>query len=332
MPFQPSQSSVHVNRPLTNISLAMLQDPGAFAALRAFHNIGVDKQSDVYYKYDRGYWNRSEVKQRAPATEVATAGWTVDATNTYLCKEFGLGKDIPDPVRANADAPLRLDSEATTFLTQQMLIFKEKEFARQYLTTGVWWRDEVGVAANPTAQQFIKWNDYTNSDPIANVREWKREMLQNTGQEPKVLMLGRDVYDVLLDHPDIVDRIKYGQQPGSNSIVTRAILAALFELDEIIVSNAIENTANEGAANVHSFIVGAGRGLLLYRPASPGLMTPAPGYHFSWRGLDGAFNDLGTTISRFRMDLKKADRIEIASAFDMKLVSGELATYISAAV
>lgn len=331
MPFQPSQSAVHVNRPLTNVSLAMMQDPDSFAAVRAFRNIGVDKQSDVFFRYDRGYWNRSEVQLRAPATEVKTGGYVVDNL-TYLCKEYGLGKDIPDQVRANADAPLQLDSEATRWLTLQMLLFKEKQFAGTFLTTGVWWRDEVGVASGPTAQQFIKWSDYTNSDPIANIREWKREMRQNTGMEPGVLMLGRDVYDTLLDHPDIIDRLKYGQTPGSPAIATRQTLASLFELDEIIVSSAIENTANEGATNAHSFIVGAGRGLLLYRPSSAGLLTPAPGYHFSWRGLDGAFNDLGTAISRFRMDLKKADRIEIAAAFDMKLVAGELATYISAAL
>jgi hypothetical protein len=153
-------------------------------------------------------------------------------------------------------------------------------------------------------------------------------MVANTGQEPRVMVVARNVYDALLDHVDVIDRLKYGQTPGSPAIATKAALAALFDLDEIIVSSAIENTAMEGVANVHAFIVPAGVALLLYRPPTPGLLTPAPGYHFSWRGLDGAFNDLGTAIARYRMELKRADRVEINSAFDMALVSNELATYI----
>ena len=314
MPFQPSQSSVHVNRPLTNVSLAMLQDPAAFAVLRAFRNIGVDKQSDVYFKYDRSYWNRSEMKLRAPATEAPTGGYTVDASNTYNCRVYSLGKDIPDEVRANADAPLNLDSETTRWLTGQALIFKEKQFATSFLTTSVWWKDKTGVAAAPTADQFVKWSDLANSDPIKDVRGWKREILANTGQEARVLMLGRDVYDTLLDHPDIIDRIKYGQTQPGPAIVTSQTLAAVFDLDDIVVSSAIENTANEGATAAHSFIVGAGKGLLLHRPPSPGLMTPAPAYHWSWRGLDGAYNNLGVAISRYRIDIRRCDRVEINGA------------------
>ena len=50
MPYsQPSRGDVHVNRPLTNISIAFMQSMANFISARVFPNIGVEKKSDVYF-------------------------------------------------------------------------------------------------------------------------------------------------------------------------------------------------------------------------------------------------------------------------------------------
>ena len=54
----PTISSVHTNRPLTNISIAWRQAATDFVADRVFPIIPVQKQSDLYYVYDRSYWYR----------------------------------------------------------------------------------------------------------------------------------------------------------------------------------------------------------------------------------------------------------------------------------
>ena len=46
---QPTVSQVHVNRPLTNISVAFAQAATSFAAERVFPRIPVAKQSDRYF-------------------------------------------------------------------------------------------------------------------------------------------------------------------------------------------------------------------------------------------------------------------------------------------
>ena len=94
--------------------------------------------------------------------------------------------------------------------------------------------------------------------------------------------------------------------------------------------DAIENTANEGATNVHAFI-GGKHALLLYTPATPGLMTPSAGYTFTWTGLLGG-GALGTRISRMRVELRKADRVEIEMAFDQKQVAADLGYFFLTAV
>ena len=327
--MQPTVSDVHVNAPLTMISIAFLQDATSFVAARVFPNIPVSKQSDRYYVYNRGDFNRDEMQLRAPATESAGGGYTLDNTPTYFANRYSFHRDIPDEIRANADAVLNPDREAVAFVTHKALIRREKLFASNFFTTGVWTTDYTGVASAPSTNQMLQWNN-ANSTPIEDIRFGKRTIRESTGVESNKLVLGRATYDRLLDHPEIIDRIKYGQTPGSPAKSNLQILASLFEVDEILVMNAIENTAAEGQTAVHSFI-GGKKALLLYSPTAPGLMTPAAGYTMSWTGLMGNGIE-GNRIRTFRLEQLGADRIEIDMCFDMKKVSADLGFFWNSAV
>src|ERR1043166_7449485 len=104
--MQPTPGDVYVNTPLTNISIAMLQSADSFIGTSAFPNIPVSKQSDAYFSYDRGYFNRDEMKERAPGTESEGSGYQVDANQTYYCRVYAFHKDVHDQLRANADAAI----------------------------------------------------------------------------------------------------------------------------------------------------------------------------------------------------------------------------------
>ena len=71
---EPTLGSVHVNRPLTNISQAYIQDSADFVADKIFPVVPVQKQSDRYFVYTKGDWFRDEAQIRAPATESAGGG------------------------------------------------------------------------------------------------------------------------------------------------------------------------------------------------------------------------------------------------------------------
>lgn len=325
----PTPGDVHVNAPLTNISIAFLQNSANFVATNVFPNIPVQKQSDRYYVYERGDFNRDEMQLRAPATASSGGGYTLDNTPTYFANRFSFHKDIPDELRANADAVLSPDREAAEFITHKALIKREKLFSNTYFKTGVWTYQRAGVAGTPTTGQFKKWNDAT-STPIKDVRLGKAAIAQSTGFEPNKLVMGRSVYDAIVDHPEVIDRLKYGQTAGAPAMASRQALASLFAVDEILIMNAIENTAAEGATAAHSFI-GGNHCLLTYSTNAPGLMTPSAGYTFSWTGLLGSGAD-GNRIKSFRMEDRSADRVEIDMCFDMKLVSADLGQFWSDAV
>lgn len=320
--MNPTPGDVHVNTPLTNISIAYIQEANNFIADRVFPNIPVTKQSDRYYTYDRGYFNRDEMALRAPGAESAGGHYTVDSTPTYFAPVYAFHHDIPDQRRANADSVLEPDQEATQLVTAKALIKREKLFVSKYFAGSLWTSDVDGVSSGENnSTTFRQWND-ANSNPIENVRAAKTTVLQRTGFEPNTLVIGRQVFDALCDHPDIVDRVKYGQTPGTPADIQVGDLQALFKLPRILVMNSVENTANEGQTNSHAFI-GGKKALLCYSAPTPGLMTPTAGYTFSWTGYTGAAS-LGQRIKRFRMEKLAADRVEIEMAFDQKLVAADL--------
>ncbi len=328
----PTARDVHVNTPLTNISIAFLQSADTFVASRVFPSVPVTKQSDRFYTYERGDFNRDEMELRAPGTESAGGGYRIDNTPTYFADVFAFHKDIPDQIRANADSVLQLDREATEFNAHKALIKKEGIFASNFLVNSVWTFNEAGVAAAPGANQFLQWNDAA-STPIEDIRVAMTEQQQSTGFRPNTLIFTRPVFDQIIDHPDIVDRVKYGTQDseGSVSLVDVGELSALWKIPRIMVMDAIVNTADEGQTNVHDFI-GGKVALLVYSAPRPGLMVPSGGYDFNWTGLLGSTGGLGTRISKFRMESLKADRVEIEMAFDLKLVAADMGTLFRTAV
>lgn len=324
---QPSRSDVHVDRPLTEISIAFLQSADNFVADKAFPILPVSKQSDQYFTYDRGMFNRDEAEELAPGARAAAANYTL-STDTYNAKVWALAKDVADQVRANADSPLSLDKEATEFLAVKMLIRKERNFASSHFITGVWTTERAGVASSVSGTQFLRW-DVASSTPIEDMRAAVRAVHVLTGFRPDRLVLGREVYDALLDHPDIIGRIDRGQTSGP-AVAMRDSLAALFELKQILVMDSIYNSAAEGATNVHAFI-GGKNALLLYTPASPGLMTPSAGYTFAWSGLLGS-GATGTRVKRIRMEPEASDRIQIEMSFDQKQIAADLGAFFLNAV
>lgn len=326
MPLLPEGGALYVNAPLTDISVAYQQRANDYVAGQVFPSIPVNKQGGLYYKYDKGDWFRSIAGVRAPATETPGGGWNV-STDTYYSDVYGVHKDIDDQTRANADSIFSLDRDATQWVTQNLLLKRDQVFMATYFTTGVW-TDITGVSGSPTGAQVKQW-DASGSTPIEDIRAQSTAMKKSTGYRPNTLVLGPEVYDVLLDHSTILERIKYTER----GMISNALLASLFGVERVIVADAIQNTANQAAGSdtpTMSFLAGKSA-LLCYVNRTPSLMQPSAGYLFGWNGLLGA-GSIGTRIKRFRMEAIASDRIEGEMAWDMKVVAADLGTFFATVV
>lgn len=327
MPTNPNYRQVHIDAALTNMSVAYIQSETAFVADKVFPVVPVQKQSDRYFVYKREDWFRDEAKLRAPATESAGGGYDIDNTPSYYCDKWAYHKDVTEEDRVNADVPLNPDEDAMQFVTQKLLLRREIQWAAKYFTTGVWSTEKTGVASAPAAGQFLQWNDAA-STPIEDVDTAQTNIQELTGFKPNVLVLGTWVYKALKNHPDILDRIKYTQR----GVVTPELLAALFDVEKVVIAGAVKNTAAKGATASYSFILGK-HALLAYAAPRPAIKTPSAGYIFAWKGLLGA-NAYGGRILRIPAPLLGlgTERIEGEMAFDIKVVAADLGAFFANAV
>ena len=334
----PTVGDVHVNRPLTNISVGYVQDAQDFVANNVFPSIPVTNRSDVYFKYHRGDFFRNQMQLRAPSTPAAAGGYKL-ATGNYTAEVWALRKDIDDQIRANSDVPLQPDRDATFWLTQQALINRDVNWVSAYFTTGVWGNtDQIGVTGTPTANQFLRW-DAAGSTPIDNVLTSQLQIKSVTGKWPNVLVLGAQVFVKLLTNAQIIDRLKYGQTAPGPVTVNLSDLCALFKVKKVVVASAIQTTSSEnlyadddltGQTDTFSFIAGKNVGLF-YAADAPGVFEASAGYTFNWTGLTGA-TAAGMRIKKYRWEETASDRVEIESAYAFGLVSPFLGQFFSAAV
>ncbi len=322
---QPTSSQVHVDKPLTNISIAFIQRAEMFVAAQVFPVVPVSKQSDLYFTYDRRDWKRIIAEERAPSSESAGGGFKL-ATDSYSARVVAVHKDVDEQIRANADDPVDLDRDATEWVTTQMLLKRENDWAAKFFQTSVWTGDQTGVAAAPGANEFLQWNDAA-STPIEDVTNQGIEIAQLTGFRPNVAVASPSVFNALKNHPDILDRIKFTER----GIVTTELLRALFEVEKFVVAWAVKDTSVEGSATEVSEFILDDALLLAYAAPTPSILMPSAGYNFAWNGLLGA-GAYGTRITRMDVPLKKAERIEGELAYDQKVVSPDLATFFTSAV
>lgn len=331
----PTLSDVHVDRPLTTMSVGYVQDMQDFVAGNVFPQIPVTNRSDVYFKYNRGDFFRNNMQKRAPGTPAAAGGYKL-TTAQYLSDVWALKKIVDDQIRSNSDSPLQPDRDATYWLTQQALINRDVNWATAYFATSVWGTDVTGVVGVPAGGQFKEW-DQSGSTPLDDILTGQLAIKQNTGYWPNTLVLGAQVFVKLLTNAQVIDRLKYGQTAPGPVVVNLTDLEALFKVKRVLVMGGIQTTSAENATadsdtagDTFAFI-GGKNALLTYAADSPGIFAPSGGYTFNWTGLTGS-TAAGMRIKKFRWEVDGADHIEIESAYAFGLVAKAMGYFFSGAI
>ena len=320
----PTLSDVHVDRALTNISVAYIQNTEKnFIANKVFPIVPVNNRRDKYFVFSQADFFRYEAQLRGPGAETAGGGYRL-STDNYSCDVIGFHADLDDQTRANADEPLQLERSHTIYVTQQILLKREVDWVSNFFTTGLWTGSSTGTDLVGTVD-FTQWDNIV-STPIEDITQQSDSISRKTGYRPNTLVLGPEVYTTLKNHPDILDRVKYSQK----GIITEDILAVLFDVERVLVPRAVRNTANEAITATYSFLYGK-NAFLGYSAPAPGLYQPSAGYLFTWQGLFGAGAE-GVRIKNFRMEQNAANRIEGESAYNMKVVGADLGCFFSAAI
>jgi hypothetical protein len=158
------------------------------------------------------------------------------------------------------------------------------------------------------------WNKDT-VDPIAVIDAAKETVTVAVGKRPNVMVMSRPVFRGVRNNLVVKNRVSGALSGVEKSLITVAQLAALLEVDELIVADAIQVTSAEGQTVASQFVWGKSA-LLFYRPPSPGLRTVALGYQLTWQT-----GRLGSLVYRGRSDKRHADWIEVMRYYEEKIIA-----------
>lgn len=303
---QPNVRSTIVAGPLANVSVAYRNKN--YIADRVFPIIDKVAPKAKILEYNKGAWFRDEAGIRGPGARAPRGGFPTGYIDV-LTAEYAFAKEVTDEDRRDAKVagapPMKPDQDAIEFATDKIDLKKERRVASMILA-GTW----CGVAAGEDAAGLWAPNDNTNTFRV-DVSTRIETIRAATGVRPNRLWIDAGTYLKLTMNDELLNLIRYTQR----GIMTKDMIAAMFDLDEVQIGEAIYSTAKETkagtdftAANVWEKNAGKGSAFLYYAPPGPGLKTPSAGYQARAAYDDGS----PRRTSTWRENAEHQDVYEVA--------------------
>lgn len=334
MPVMPLNNEIYVDELASNILISNMQPDNVFVHDRVAGKVTVQKQSGLYFSIPSDPFFRTGAQIVGPDAEAPEVEYHINPNNRYDCLVRRVRTRVSNETLANAAAPLDPVRDAARLLSRNMKYRKELDFLGSYVRPGVWTGfsgidgtvvqdfDCANVQSQGNTAGYSKgqWN-LASSDPILDVQYLQDTMMSRTGYKPNVMLLSKDVASALKNHPSILERIKYSQK----GVITWDLVAELFDLDEIVVMEAVLNSAQEGQLKQMGFM-SKNCALLMYRTATPALMEPSAVYCFEW-AYPGA-NGLTGVVSQYFLPQNRSTVYEAAAGYDFKVVASDFGIYL----
>lgn len=266
--YDRSATDLYVDAPLTNLSIAYRNTD--YIADLAVPRIPVTQETGIIWKMGKENFSLKTIA-RADKAKSLRSGYTVDSSSlTYRLVTYALSDVVTKGMMDMAVSPMQPEADATDYLTEQLALNKEYLLASALFNTGASGFSGYTETLNAGSSRY-QWNDYTNSNPIDDVRHAINDHISaNSGATSDfAIIMGGDVWTKLEDHPDILDRIKYTQ----TGIVTQDLVKTIMGVSNIYVGNAMYNSAAEGQTTSLSRVWG--KYVLVMHRGRPAIKTAA---------------------------------------------------------
>ena len=229
---------------LTNFALEYKNDD--YIAERVAPIILSKKLTGKYYKFDTANLRVSR-SLRAPGSLTATVDYSLSASSAYTILDHALKAKVPIEDIEESPSPLDPMKDATERVIEKLLVEKEYDLATYMQNTS-------NLTNNTTLSGTDQWSDYANSDPFDDIQTGQQTVHSKTGKVANVLVLGKQTYDKLKHHPDVIDRLKYGGRADFKGVVTPQMLADAFDIDTVLIGSALYESAVEGQTSSLAYI------------------------------------------------------------------------------
>lgn len=303
--------TAQVAGPLQNVSVAYRNR--SYIADRVFPIIERVPAKAKILLYKKGAWFRDEAGIRAAKTEARRGGVVTDSVNV-LPQEWAFASEVPDEDRKNAKEqgapPVQPDQDAIELATDKVDLAKERR-VRDLIIAGNWCAAGVGGFDCQG-----RWKAGVANSFLTDISDKSELIRSKCGIKPNRLIIDYGTYQSLKQEDTLLDRIKFTQR----GVLSMELIAAIVELEQILIGEAIKSTAVEKkdgtdftAVNIWEKNAGKGMGFLYYAPSSPGLKVPSVGY----QAREWYPNGSARQVLTWREDSRHQDVYEVDESTDI---------------
>lgn len=232
----PQMKGLHINQFLTNLSVQYKN--AAFVNESLFPQVMVEKESDLYPVYSQNMMFQIYKTNRSNGGRSAEVDWTLAPNGQYTCSQYALKDIVTDRDVRNADTPLTVEVDTMEFVQNSLDLEKEYRAASLALNTATYLGNAVETYTSST-----QWSNYSGSShPFQDIRAGIKTIWTNARVRPNTIVIPQQVADVLVEHPDYLERLKY---TDPNLVTDNGLPSKLVGLN-VVVAGGGYNAANPG--------------------------------------------------------------------------------------
>jgi hypothetical protein len=230
-----------------------------------------------------------------------------EATIPYTLEEESLESAVDDREIEEATAPNRPMIRATRTLTD--IIRLKMEYDQAILAQKAVSYDADNVEGLSGTSQ---WSDYENSNPVKAIKDAREHIRGKIGNYPNTLILGASTFNVLSEHPKLIDKIKYSMK----GVLTPALMAEVFNIKNVEVGKCVY------AGKAGDFVDCWGNvAILAYVPDERDADMGTPAYGYTLRKQGRPFT------SKYRDEKAESTVIKVSDVYTVK-VTGKIAGFL----
>lgn len=251
--------------------------------------------------------------------------WTATEVSDFVV-DYGLEDAIPnfDVLAAQAAgnmSPIDPEARSAQLLEDLVQLDRENRVATLMTTLGTY-----PSGNRTTLSGTSQWSDFTSSDPVQAILN----ALDVPVMRPNVLWMGQAVWTKFRSHPKLTAAIVSmgGNASVGSTLVSREAVAALFELDEVIVGKSFLNSAKPGQTASLTRTWGKHAGLI-YR--SPNILSPVNNITFGFTAQWGE-KVAGTVANDSGIGLRGGTKVRVGESVKELVAANDVAYFWQNAV
>jgi hypothetical protein len=307
-------SSLATQRPdlATFLEFDLESENAGYIASQVLPVMSVASQAGNFGKIPLEQLLQQRETRRAPGAGYARGNWTFDKA-TYATEEHGAEEPVDDREAKMYAEYFDAEQVSTMRAFSAVLRNAEQRVADAIFNTTTWATGNAALTTVVTNEWDV--NHTSNAVPITDVEAAVNKVYDGSGLWPNALIINRKVFRNLRNLDQIIDRIESAGagNPSKPSDITEQMLAAVFDLDYVIVAGTSKNGAKEGQAASPTQIWSSEYAMVCRIATGNDMREACIGRTFHWSN-DGS--SIGGTVESYRDEVIRGNVIRVRHDVD----------------